>query len=56
MTHPRYRLSDIISKAIDQTKIGGNSESAVALALIAIAIAIDESGDNVATAIEGAAK
>ncbi len=56
MTHPRYRMKDIISQAIDQTKIGGNSENAVALALIAIAIAIDDAGDNVATVIEAGTK
>ena len=50
MTEPRYRLNDIITRAINQTKLGGNSENAIALALIAIAIAIDEAGDNVASA------
>ena len=51
MTEPRYRMHDIITKAIDQTKIGGNSENAIALALVAVAIAIDEAVDNVASAV-----
>ena len=48
----RYRLNDMIEKAIDETKIGGDAAKATALALIAIAVAIDEAGENVTKAIE----
>jgi hypothetical protein len=48
----RHRLTDIIDRALDQTRVGGEPVNAVALALVAIAIAIDEAGDNITTAIE----
>ena len=43
---------DHIDAAINQTKIGGDGQLAIALALVAIAKAIEEAGVEIAMAIE----
>ena len=51
----KYQVSDLITQAIDQTKNGGDSQKAIALALVAVAAAIEDAGMDIGNSIERAA-